>query len=225
MSVEIVPGIQHLTYEGIAKAWDLVHELAAHLHVDVSDGVFTGEGTFRDVQHFRKLPNSDKIELHMMVHNPGHYVDDVIQLNPARCVFHIEAFADGGHIEEVYGALRAATSSELGLAINPKTPTQWLQEQVRLIDYALFMGYQASWTGTKLDGRVFRKIAAFHKKNPSLPIAVDGGVSVDSIPKFVAAGASILCANSAVHKDGAHRANLAQLHHVADTAYQKKSDT
>jgi len=181
MSVEIVPAVLRRTWEGIQEDWATIHTVANHVQIDITDGVFAGDGTFREIRQFKQLPESEKAGLHMMVHNPGHYVDDIIDLNPARCVFHIEAFADGGHIETTYARLREHTSSELGLAINPNSPITWLDEHIAKIDYVLFLGYDPGWAGTPLDEKVFRNIGSFHDKHPSMPIAVDGSVTGNRI--------------------------------------------
>src|SRR5581483_1634171 len=91
--IEVVPAILRTTLEGIRSDWEKVQHLSAHIQIDIIDGIFAGDGTFRQVTHFKQLPENDKIELHLMVHTPANFVDDIIELNPARCIFHIEAFA------------------------------------------------------------------------------------------------------------------------------------
>jgi len=219
MSIEIVPAILRRTYEGVAADWQRVYELAPHIQIDITDGVFAGDGTFRELRRFKRLPVSEKIELHMMAHNPGHYVDDIADLNPARCAFHIEAFADGGHLNATYRALRQRTSSELGLAINPDTPTMWLEEQLSRIDYVLFLAVNPGWGGAPLQKKVFQKIKEFHDRHPDLPIAVDGSVNTDTVIDFVTAGARILCANSAIFTNKkTPREAILQLQHIANAA-------
>jgi len=216
MSIEIVPAILRRSYERITEDWAKVHELVTHIQIDVTDGVFAGDGTFREIRQFKRLPNSEKIELHMMVHNPDHYTDDIIDLNPARCAFHIEAFADGGHIKTVYQQLRSQTRSELGIAINPQTPWQWLEEHLPLIDYVLFLGVKPGWGGATIETNVFHSIAAFHDQHPSVKIAVDGSVNRSTVSKFVLAGASILCVNSAIFNGAAPRTNITLLQTAAE---------
>src|SRR3989344_544566 len=216
--VEIVPAILRRTWEGIQEDWAKIHAAAHHIQIDITDGVFAGDGSFRDVRAFKRLPESDKIELHMMVHTPANFVDDVIDLNPARCVFHVEAFAGSGDIEFVYKKLRQETSTGLALALNPSSPNTWLEEHVALLDYVLFMGYAPGWAGQALDANVFVKMGQFRDKYADMPIAVDGHVDKETIPDFVKAGARILCANSAVFKEGSPPENLRQLALVAQAA-------
>ena len=87
-----------------------------------------------------------------------------------------------------------------------------------LLDYVLFMGYAPGWAGQALDANVFVKMGQFRDKYADMPIAVDGHVDKETIPDFVKAGARILCANSAVFKEGSPPENLRQLALVAQAA-------
>jgi ribulose-phosphate 3-epimerase len=216
--VEIVPAILRRTREGIEEDWNKVVVAAQHIQIDITDGVFAGEGTFHELKEFKKLPQSEKIELHLMVHNPGKFVDDIIDLNPARVAFHIEAFADGGHIDLVYKKLRQDTASELGLAINPITPLTWLEEQLPLIDYVLFLGVNPGWSGQNIVPTVFQRISQFQNKHPTIIVAIDGGVNRETISDFAKAGATIFCAGSAIFKTGDPVENINQLRLAAESA-------
>lgn len=218
MTVEVVPAILRRTYEGIAEDWEKIYRVANHIQIDITDGVFAGDGSFRQVKQFTRLPQFQKIELHMMVHTPANFVDDIINLNPARCVFHVEAFAGTSDIEFVYTKLRQQTQAQLGLALNPASPNQWLEDHAHFIDYALFMGYSPGWAGQALDPMVFVKMGQFKEKHPDMPMAVDGHVDKGTIELYVKAGATILCANSSVFKEGNPVENLRQLQLLADGA-------
>lgn len=217
-SIEVVPAILRRTWEGIQEDWQKIYKVAGHIQIDITDGVFAGDGSFREIRQFKKLPDSARIELHMMVHTPSNFVDDIIDLNPARCVFHVEAFAGTGDIEFVYKKLRQEAQTELALALNPTSPNEWLYEYVGFLNYVLFMGYAPGWAGQALDLNVFMKIGQFREKYPDMPIAVDGHVDKGTIPDYVKAGATILCANSSVFKEGSPVENLRQLELLANAA-------
>ena len=215
--IEIVPAILRPTWEGIVADWTKVMEVASHIQIDITDGIFAGEGTFRQVREFKKLAKSEKIELHMMVHTPGHYVDDIIDLNPARCVFHVEAFAGTDNVAHVYKKLRESTQTELGLALNPDSPLGWLEEQVSVLDYVLFMGVTPGWSKQPINEKVYMKIGQWRDLHPDMPIAVDGGVSKKTIEAYVKAGATILCAGSSIFGTGNPSENLRQLQLLAES--------
>lgn len=217
-SIEIVPAILRTTYEKIEEDWNKIREVPSHIQIDITDGVFAGENTFRDVRRFKQLVESQKIELHMMVHTPSHYVDDMIDLNPARCIFHLEAFSGDRDIAFVYQKLRSATATEYALALNPETPTHYLDEHLSRVQYVLFMGYSPGWANQPINPLVFNKIRAFHQQHPDIPIAVDGHVSKETIPRYVEAGATMLCANTAIFGEGNPVENIQQLRLLAESS-------
>ena len=214
--IEIVPAVLRKTWEGIQEDWNKVVALVDHVQIDVTDGVFAGDGTFREVKEFKKLPVSQKTELHMMVHTPSNFVEDIIDLNPARCIFHLESFEGTNDISFTYQKLREKTNSELALAINPMSPNERLEEQLELVDYVLFMGYAPGWSGQELDEAVFTKIGKFVDRHPNVPVAVDVAVTKDTVARYVKAGARMLCANSAIFKEGDPKENIIQLRLLAE---------
>ncbi len=209
--IEIVPAILRRTWEGVKQDWEKVQSAASHIQIDITDGVFAGDGTFRELRQFKKLPESNKIELHMMVHTPNNFVEDIVDLSPARCIFHVESFEGTNHIDFVYKKLRQETQTELALAINPESPNERLEEHLSLVDYVLFMGYHPGWANQPLNPIVFTKIGQFHDKYPDIRIAVDGHVDKQTAPQFADAGASILCANTSVFGEGNPVENIKQL--------------
>lgn len=202
--------------------WEKVRSVAAHIQIDVTDGIFAGDGTFRDIARLKQLPESQKIELHMMVQRPADYMEAVIDLLPARCIFHIESFAGGEDLESQYEMLRNRTSgTELGVAINPDSPSQYLEEYLHVTDYVLFMGYNPGFAGQVVNPIVFSKIGQFRGKHPDIPIAVDGHVGFDTVEDYAKAGARILYSNSAIFKSGDPRENIQQLKLKAQSAVLK----
>lgn len=216
--VEIVPAILRKTFEKIEEDWSFFGEVALHIQIDITDGVFAGEGTFRDVRQFKRLAESERCELHMMVHTPANFVDAVVDLNPARCIFHLEAFSGTNDLVFVYEKLREATQSELALALNPETPNERLEEYLGLIDYVLFMGYNPGWANQPINPAVYRKIGQFKEQHADMPVAVDGHVDKETVEPYVKAGANILCANTSIFGRGNPVKNYQQLKLLAEAA-------
>lgn len=216
--IEIVPAILRRTFEAIRYDWQLVVASVDHVQVDITDGIFAGEGTFREIRRFKRLPASAKSELHLMVHTPGHFVDDIIDLNPARVIFHLESFTGTNDVRFVYERLREKTQSELALALNPESPNARLYEYMPLVDYVLFMGYNPGWANQPINPIVYKKIAHFRARYPRVPIAADGHVAKDTVPRYVRAGARILCANTAIFGQGDPVENITHLRLIATAA-------
>ncbi len=220
-SIEIVPAILRSTLEKIEHDWEKVYKVAEHVQLDITDGVFAGDGTFRDIKFFKRLKESEKCELHMMVHYPDYYIDGIIDLNPARCVFHVEAFEGLNSLDFVYKKLRESTQSELGLAINPESPNNRLEDAVELIDYAMFLGYNPGWANQPLNPAVYTKVARFRSSFPDIKIAIDGHVDKRTAGRFVKAGANILCANTSIFGQGNPVENYQQLKLIAQAVAEE----
>ena len=216
--IEIVPAILRNTFEKIEHDWNKVVHQVKHIQIDITDGIFAGDGSFRDIRNFKKLLLAEKSELHCMVHTPSNYVADIIDLNPARCVFHLESFSGSSELEHVYHNLREKTSTELALALNPETPIERLADYLKFIDYILFMGYNPGWANQPLNPLVFNKIRSAKKLWPEKKIEVDGHVAKDTIEQYVQAGADILCANTAIFAHGNPAENYKHLHLLAQAA-------
>lgn len=219
--IEVVPAILHSTFETIKQDWEIIQSQTDHIQIDITDGIFAGDQSFRDIRRLKQLVNSHKVDLHLMVHNPGQYVDDVIDLNPARCVFHIEAFADGSNANTVVQKLRSATQAELGLAINPSSPLEWLEEHLATTDFVLFMAYNPGWANQPIDPAIYTKLATFHSLHESGRIAIDGHVNRETVKDFVTYGATILYANTSIFASGSPQENLKQLQLLANAEASK----
>ena len=216
--LEVVPAVLRNTWEGIQADWEKIYEIVDHAQIDVTDGIFAGEGTFREVRRFKQLPQSEKIELHMMVHTPANFVDDVIDLAPARCIFHLESFSGTNDLTMVFEKLREKTQAQLALALNPESPNERLEEHLGLIDYVLFMGYNPGWANQPVKPEVYMKIGQWADKHPTVPIAVDGAVGKETVGLYVKAGANILCANTSIFGQGEPKENYRQLKLLAEAA-------
>ncbi|HBE90020.1 MAG: hypothetical protein A3E37_00120 [Candidatus Andersenbacteria bacterium RIFCSPHIGHO2_12_FULL_46_9] len=217
-ALEVVPAILRKTYEALLEDWHKVCRFADHVQIDITDGIFAGNGTFREIRRFKQLENSQKIELHLMVHQPAAYVDDVCDLNPARCILHLESFAGTGDLAGVFETLRNETQSELALAVNPRSPRERLNEYLGMIDYVMFLAVDPGYANQPFDQNIYQRIGAFREQYKEWPIAVDGHVNKETIVPLVKAGATILCTNTAIFSQGDPVENLTQLKLLAESA-------
>ncbi len=216
--IEIVPAILRNTFEKIEEDWNKVEPSVSHIHIDITDGIFAGEKGFLDILRFADLESSHKAELHMMVQTPGDFVDDIIDMNPGRCIFHIEAFHGKNDLPFVYNTVGEYTSAEMGLAINPDTDISRLTEYLPLIQYVLFMGYKPGRANQPIDISVFKKIQEFHAAHPTIKIAADGHVGKDTIEEYAKAGVELFCANTAIFGMGTPEENIRHLELLAQGA-------
>ena len=103
-----------------------------------------------------------------------------------------------------------------GVAINPHTSVNLLEDVVRFSDYILIMSVNPGYGGQKYIPYCTEKIAELKKiierNNPECLIEVDGGVTVDNIEEIANAGADVVVAGSAVFgaKNPAHAIKILQ---------------
>lgn len=162
---------------------------------DIMDGQFVPSSsvTCDDIASLRtKLA----WEVHLMVVHPEQCLEDYRKAGAKRIVFHYEATSSPDLIiEKIHGQ-----GLEAGLAVNPETPIEAIAPFVDSLDGVLFMSVHPGFYGAKFLPEVMDKVKAFRKKYPRMEIGVDGGVSADTIPIIVPAGADTIYIGSAIFR-------------------------
>jgi ribulose-phosphate 3-epimerase len=101
-------------------------------------------------------------------------------------------------IEEIHRVGRGA-----GLAINPETPAERAMPYLDAVDLLLVMTVNPGWGGQAFMSEVLPKLAALRaeadRRGLELPIAVDGGVNLDTIGPAHRAGGDVLVTGSALY--------------------------
>src|SRR5438309_702687 len=112
--VEIVPTITaHSPAEYAAQLKKV--DFAPRLHVDICDGAFAGPATINLAQVY--VPQGVKLDLHLMLKNPGLQIESAISLHPHLVIIHTEAEGDKVAILQELRQLKI----KAGLAVLPKT--------------------------------------------------------------------------------------------------------
>ncbi|MBA2534153.1 MAG: ribulose-phosphate 3-epimerase, partial [Rubrobacter sp.] len=89
--------------------------------------------------------------------------------------------------------------AEAGVALNPTTPPETIEWALPYLDYVLVLSVDPGFGGQTFIPEALQKIQRLREMT-DLPIAVDGGITVETAPPVVEAGASVLVAGSAVFK-------------------------
>jgi ribulose-phosphate 3-epimerase len=142
------------------------------------------------------------LEAHLMISDPDFFVDEFAQAGTDSFLVHWEGNNDLSRTVQHIKAL----GKRVGVAINPATPAEVLEEIMQDNDQVLVMtvnpgfGHQ-HFLHTTLPkiGRARRMI---DRIKPGCDLEVDGGVDVATAPLAVAAGANVLVAGSAIFNDG-----------------------
>jgi ribulose-phosphate 3-epimerase len=187
------------------------------IHVDVMDGHFVpnitiGPAVVKAVRPVTRKP----LDVHLMIAPADPYLEAFAAAGADVITIHPEA---GPHLERSLSAIRAL-GKRAGVALNPSTPESAIAYVLDRVDLILAMTVNPGYGGQSFIPAMVEKIRALKLMIGDRPIdlQVDGGITPETTPLVVAAGANVLVAGSAVFKGGkpdAYRANIAALRTAA----------
>jgi ribulose-phosphate 3-epimerase len=205
-----------------SRLGELVREVDAaganRIHVDVMDGHFVpnlsmGSVVVKGLRPVTKLP----LEVHLMVEDPGRFLDGFVKAGADTLIVHLEVLPDPRAMLE---HIRRGLGKKVGLAFNPDMPVARVEPHLRDIDLALCMtvfpgfGGQAYIPESTTRVRELRELVNRH--NPTCEIEVDGGIDKRTIPLAASAGANVFVAGTAVF--GVHGGPAAAVKELAQLA-------
>ncbi len=203
--VEVIPAILEKTLEEIHEKVKRIRPYTKMIQLDVMDGAFVPNETFRNPWQLRDLPVT--MEVHLMIERPVLFVNSWALPNVQRLIVHYEAV---DNMEHLIQHIRQ-TGKKVGIAINPSTSTFELKPYINDIDLVVVMGVDPGFSGQSFQYDVLEKIKEVKKLRPDVLVEVDGGVNADNRDDIVAAGCDILAAASFLWKSEDLGAALAQL--------------
>ena len=182
------------------------------LHVDVMDGIFVPNISFGQpvVKHIKRHAQKP-LDVHLMIMDPGRYVQDFRDAGADILTVHHEACT---HLDRVLHAIKDA-GMKAGVVLNPATPVCMLEDAVQLCDLVLLMSVNPGFGGQKFIENTYAKVRQLrellNRKNPDCLIEVDGGVNLQNAPLLYEAGADVLVAGNAVFKSDDPIATISQM--------------
>jgi ribulose-phosphate 3-epimerase len=173
------------------------------LHFDVMDGHFVPNLTIGPMVLKAIRPHvSIPIDVHLMIAPADPYLEAFAEAGADRISVHPEA---GPHLDRTVKAIHKL-GVKAGVVLNPSTSpeaVEWILDEVDLI---LVMTINPGFGGQSFIASQLRKIEAVREMIDSsgrdIVLEVDGGVTPETGPLCVAAGATALVAGTAVFKDG-----------------------
>lgn len=197
--ITVQPAILEHDLQAIQHRLDSVRELCNEVHLDIMDGEFVPNTTVNDPAVISKLKWGNlRVSLHLMIKHPELYIRRWVFPEVSSIVVHREAITNVDDcIQLIHGVHK-----KVGLALNPFTPTYATTDYLDRVDFVMMMGVEPGFAAQGFNRDIIEKVAYLHKLKPELIIAVDGGVNIKTKEDIVAAGATILCANSYLFKAG-----------------------
>jgi ribulose-phosphate 3-epimerase len=169
------------------------------IHVDVMDGRFVPNLTFgapliRSLQRLTRLP----LDVHLMVVEPEHYIEEFAAAGAAHFTFHPEATI---HVERQLARVHEH-GMQAGLALNPASPVALLEEVLGELDLVLLMTVNPGFGGQHYIEAATEKIRRVRRllesRKSGAALCVDGGITTATIRQAWEAGADTFIAGTAV---------------------------
>lgn len=194
------------------------------IQIDVMDGQFVpnlcfGSGIVAALRPLVKL----KLDIHLMISEPGRYLEDFAKAGADRLIVHQEACT---HLHRTLIRI-ADLGMEAGVTINPGTSIEAIEEVLDIVDLVQIMTVNPGFGGQSFITSQLNKIRRLkdilHQRNRDIPIAVDGGINPKTAPLVVEAGATVLVAGSSAYNS--HRPlaeNLDILHQAIAASHSSK---
>ena len=182
------------------------------IHVDVMDGHFVpnitlGPQLVRSLRKATELP----LDCHLMIENPDLYIPAFADAGADWISVHLEATR---HLDRTLNLIKSH-DCHAGVAINPATPVEMLNEVLDIVDHVLVMSVNPGFGAQPFIPNSLHKLRKIRslreQRNLNYRIEVDGGISLDTVGKVVGAGAEILVAGNAVFSHGDPKINAQAL--------------
>ncbi len=166
------------------------------IQIDVMDGHFVPNLSF-GAPVVRCIKTPLPLDFHLMVTNPADRLEECFALKPKNITFHAEAVTETSERKALVDRIHVQ-GIMAGIAINPHTPLDVIDDVVQEIDLLLVMSVQPGFSGQSFIADVLPKVREARRKHPSLMIQMDGGISLETAPLCREAGANNLVAASAI---------------------------
>jgi len=193
----VLPSLLSCDFGNLAREVALLEQAGATaLHVDVMDGYFVPNLTFGMpiVQALRRLTDLP-LDVHLMIVDPGRYVEDFFAAGADVITIHVEAVDDPHPVLEQIRVLGAGA----GIALNPDTPVSAIEDCLDLCDLVLVMSVEAGFGGQAFNPVALRKLSCLNETvGLDALLEVDGGIGEATIAECAAAGAQLFVVGSAI---------------------------
>ncbi len=198
--MRVAPSILASDFSRLGEEVRAVTEAGADfIHVDVMDGHFApnitvGPSVVRAIRNRSALP----FDVHLMISPVDPYVEAFAEAGSDTLTAHPEA---GPHLHRTIQLIKRR-GARAGVALNPSTPVEAVRPVLDDVDLVLVMSVNPGFGGQTFLRGALKKIAAIREMidagDRDVDLAVDGGITAETAPLAVHAGADVLVAGTAI---------------------------
>lgn len=201
-NIKIAPSILAADFARLGEEVAAVdHAGCDFIHLDVMDGHFVPNISYgADIIKAIRPITKKTFDVHLMISPVDAYLESFAKAGADIITVHVEATP---HVHRSLQAIRAL-GKKAGLAFNPGTDISALPHLIDLVDLVLIMTVNPGFGGQSYITSMNEKISAAKAMigERDILLEVDGGVTRETAPQAIKAGANVLVAGSAIYKHG-----------------------
>jgi ribulose-phosphate 3-epimerase len=199
---KIAPSILSADFSRLGEEVKVVEQAGGDvIHVDVMDGHFVPNITIGPlvVQGLKKL-TSLPLDVHLMIEEPGRYIEAFAQAGSDWITVHVEVCP---HLKQMIKKIRQLNVRP-GIVLKPATSLKTIYPVLGEIDLVLIMSVNPGFGGQSFIPSTLKKIEQLRKiinrNHYSLEIEVDGGIKIENIREVSRAGGNIFVVGTGIFK-------------------------
>lgn len=200
MSFILAPSILNSDFANLGREIEMLNKSDADwIHLDIMDGIFVPNITIgQPIVEIIHSIATKPLDVHLMIINPYRFIEDFSKAGAYMLTVHYEAC---NHLHRTVENIKL-NGMKAGIAINPHTPVNILEEIISDVDLVLNMTVNPGFGGQKFIESSYDKIKRLKelilRKNSKALIEVDGGIDLSHSKKMLESGVDVLVVGSAI---------------------------